>query len=98
MKLLKILGYDYEVRFSPLHDEGGNTDAGRANMFRQKIFIDSTMHEQCQQSTLLHEAIELMGMHMELNLDHKTVVALECGLYQFLKDNGVDLDILMEGI
>ncbi len=96
MKNLKILGYDYEVRYSPPRHEGGMDASGCSNAGHQIIVIDPLMCKQEQQSTLLHEILEALNCHLELCLNHQTVSSLEAGLYQVLKDNGVNVGALLK--
>lgn len=98
MKKLKILGYDYVVKFSPSSDDGGMHDAGRCNATKQIIIVDKETHKQCQESTVLHEILEALQYHLELGLEHRIIASLESGLYQVLTDNGVDLSQLTKGL
>jgi hypothetical protein len=84
---VKILGYTYPVIFSPPAEVGGMTEAGRMNPMKQIILIDPTASMQARESTLIHEIIEALNYHLELGLEHKTVMQLETALYAVLKDN-----------
>jgi hypothetical protein len=97
MKHIKILGYDYEVRYSPAPEDGGLKDAGSMYSGKQIIFIEQTQCAQAQASTLLHEIIEALNYHLEMELNHDTICGLEAGLYTVLRDNGVDISGLLKG-
>ena len=81
---LKVLGLDYEVKliegdeahYFGTHD--GNT---------QIIRLNANKHKDQVASTLLHEIIEAINMHLDLGLSHPQISALEIGLYQVLKEN-----------
>jgi len=96
MKNLKILGYDYTVHYSPPRHEGGMNASGCSNAGYQVIVIDPLLCKQEQESTLLHEILEVLNGHLELSLCHQTISSLEVGLYQVLKDNGVNIGVLLK--
>lgn len=98
MKTIKILGYDYEIKYSPEPEDGGAKEAGRMFSGKQIIIIDKYQCKQSQESTLLHEIIEALNYHLELELDHQTVASLEAGLYAVLKDNKIDISGLLKEI
>ena len=89
---MKILGYTYQVEIV-------DSDAmGRFQARRQRLQIASDLAGDGKLSTLLHEIIEAINYHLGLNLPHRTIMALEAGLYQVLADNGVDLSPLLEEV
>jgi hypothetical protein len=49
-----------------------------------------------QESIIIHEILEALNYHLELELPHRTISALESGLYQTLHDAGVDLQLLLK--
>jgi len=73
------------------------SEAGRACIGKQVIIIDPLQCKQAQESSVLHEMIEALNYHLDLKLQHETIMQLEAGLYQCLKDNGVDLSSLVKG-
>ena len=81
-----ILGYKYAIGFEDSFNEGKDT-MGSCNSMKQKILINEKCCMQQQQSTLLHEIIEALNYHLELDLEHSTIMGLETGLYQTLKEN-----------
>lgn len=87
MKQIKILGHQipiiYEKDLLREHSKFGHYDPKK-----QEIKIDADMNKQQQNTTLLHEIIEVIDSALQLNLDHdKQLSKLEVGLYQVLKDN-----------
>jgi len=52
-----------------------------------EIKIDSTIPQQNQQSTLLHEILEQINYRYELDLEHDKITILETALYQVMQDN-----------
>ena len=88
-KKLKILGYYYQVRYSPLQEVGGMDTSGRCHTGKQLIFVDPLLCKQAQESTVLHEVIEALNYHLELGLAHSTIMSLEAGLYQVLTYNNL---------
>lgn len=85
-KTIKIGGYTYEVieDNANLNGRGGS---GQHDAMDQKIWIDSTQHQEQKESTLLHEIIEAINSLNNLELNHQQICALETNLYQVLKDN-----------
>jgi hypothetical protein len=84
---IKILGYKYVIKTAPPVEEGGMAEAGKANMGRQLILIDPTNTSQQIQSTVLHEAIEALNYHFDMNLNHNIIMQLEAGIFQVIQDN-----------
>ena len=93
MALIKILGYTYEI----IEGNSERMDAlGRYHVREQKIQIASNMCNEQKVSTVLHEIIEALDYHLEFNLNHNIIQALESTLYQVLTDNGVDLTPILK--
>lgn len=87
-KKLKIGGYDIEVIIENNRTKERGTDFyGSAVCHHNKIFLDGSVHKQIQESTLLHEIIEIINFHYQLKLEHRTITLLETSLYQVLEDN-----------
>lgn len=85
-KKIKIGGLIFKVE---LH-ENLTTGLGSYGQMRpadMKIVIDSTIAKPMQESTFLHEIIEVINTNLELGMEHKIISALEAGLYQVIKDN-----------
>lgn len=89
MNSIKILGYEYTVQQrSP--PEGIPTDSfGGCDFAKGTIYCSKDIPSNLQESTLLHEILEALNYHLELGLKHSQITALEAGLYQVLKDNGI---------
>lgn len=93
MKQLKILGYGYSLDLSKNSDGmGGNI--GLTHFDHKYLQIANDLDQDMKNSTLIHELIEALNYHLELNLQHPQIMALEVGLHQVLNDNGVDLSVL----
>jgi hypothetical protein len=91
---MKILGYEYKVMIET--DRSG--DFGSVDVRQQIIRIAHDQTRQAELSAVLHEIIEALAYHLNLELpsDKNTVIMpLEAGLYQVLTDAGVDLSPLM---
>jgi hypothetical protein len=92
---MKILGYDYTIDIEKTGEE--ISGAGKFISSTQKIQLSSDLCDQQLKSTLLHEILEALNYHLELKLEHTTIMGLEVGLYQTLVDNGIDLSPLLKG-
>ena len=95
MKTIKILGYDYKLSYSPPLESGGMESAGRCETGLQLIHIDPKQSDSGQKSSILHEIIEALNYHLELELPHKTISQLEAGLHQVMQDNP---DLFTKGV
>jgi len=91
-KGLNILGYNYEVMEDGVTDE--TAAFGRHHARLQKIQIASDLHPQGKQTTVLHEIIEAINYHLQLELEHSKIMSLEVGIFQTLTTAGVDLSPL----
>ena len=85
-KKIKIGGLVFKVEF---HDNltTGSGSYGQMRPAEMKIVIDSTIAKPMQESTFLHEIIEILNTNLELGMEHKVISAMEAGLYQVIKDN-----------
>ncbi len=63
------------------------SDAGRVWTGKQIFNIDGRQSEKGQRSSILHEIIEALNYHLELDLKHSVIAQLEAGLFQVLEDN-----------
>lgn len=91
---MKIFGYQYRVNRSKDTDELEHF--GSFFMKRQEIAIANDMCDEQKISTLLHECIEAINAHLQLELGHSQIMGIESGIYQILSDNGIDLSPLLE--
>ena len=91
---MNILGYSYQLVENVDSDFIGAF--GRKHVKNQIIQIATDLVEQQRVSTVLHEIIEALNYHLELELEHSKIMALEAGLYQVLTENGIDLNPLIK--
>lgn len=89
---MKILGYRYQLQ---LDDFTGSDITGQCDTNTQVIRVRRGIEPAQQASSMLHEVLEALDVHLALGLPHRAVAALEAGLYQVLVDNGVDLAPLL---
>jgi hypothetical protein len=91
---MKILAYDYEIKAvpTPIAD---STLFGRHDGQDLTIRICTGMDRQHQESTMIHEVIESIVWQLKLKLEEEQVIGLEVGLYNVLRNVGVDLGPLM---
>jgi hypothetical protein len=90
-KTINILGFEYEVRLHDICDkerDGGYF--GYCDHHRLRITINNKAAPQQQEATLLHEILEAINQHNELNMPHNVIQTLETSLYQVLKENDID--------
>lgn len=93
MSTIDILGYSYTLNLSQgLKEMDGNI--GECDLDRHTIAIANDLGREIIDTTLLHEIIEALNYHLELNLTHPQIMALEVGFHQVLCGNGVSLDNL----
>jgi len=83
---MKIAGYNYKIIYS---DDLLATSGlmGEFDKTKGEITIDTHLTDEQKKSTLLHEIIEAINYHFDLNLEHNKIMTLETALYQVLKDN-----------
>lgn len=79
---LKIGGITYEVKLI-----SGLADCGSTKFDNSTILINKDQTEERQATTLLHEIIEVISEHNDLNLSHQTIQTFESNLFQVLVDN-----------
>lgn len=85
---LNIQGKTFTIKYEKeLTDNGRGEFCGFAHCAEQYIEISTKYPAECQESTLLHEIIEVINDLNELGLKHHQICALETGLWQVLKDN-----------
>ena len=91
---MKILGYQYTFKIKSKDDMNGNS--GYSNFDRQELSVSDELKEDGKTSTLLHEIIEAVNYHLNLDLKENQIMGLEAGLFQVINDNGVDLSPLLK--
>ena len=86
---IQVLGYEYKLI------EDGDADTmgayGRYHAKSSTMQLASDLSQVQRESTVLHEIIEAINYHLQLELSHATIMALESTLYGSLKANGVNL-------
>lgn len=86
-KTLKIGGQVYRVLVKDFVDEGNESLCGYAIAGDNIIAINHALPQSQQESTFLHEVIEVVNNNYELKLEHPVIQTLEAALYQVLVDN-----------
>lgn len=87
-KTLKIGGHTYKVILRSREETDGVETLGSASIFTYlKIWVDSGQKQSQQESTLLHEIIEVISAINKVGLTEQQICILETGLYQVLNDN-----------
>jgi len=86
-KKLNILGHTYTIEFRNREKDDTVFQTGACNLHYNKIVIDKHQCQQSKESTLIHEIIEAINYHQQLDLEHNKICLLETGIYQVLKDN-----------
>jgi hypothetical protein len=94
MEKLNILGYSYTLKTDETIDEmGGNV--GLTNFNEKFLQIASNLDADQKSSVFIHELIEAINYHLELDLTHPQIMGLEVALNQTLRDNGVDFSTIV---
>jgi len=93
---MKILAYDYELIYSPAKKLGGTDNSGQMNPMSQIILISPEQHVQSQESTVIHEILEAIKYHCQINITHEELSVLEVAIYNVLKDMGMDTSLLLK--
>jgi hypothetical protein len=90
---MNILGYDYSLRFSKIKEMLGNV--GTIDFDSKLLTVALDVSTEDQLSIVIHEIIEAINYHLELELTHKQICALEVGIFSVLKSAGVNLTPLV---
>lgn len=83
-KKIFILNIPYKICEDYTFEELG----GRQGLFdsvRQTIFIAQELEPEAKRYTLIHEVIEAVNYHLELNLEHRQITGIEVGFFTFLE-------------
>ena len=86
---ITIQGKTFAIKYKKELIDKGNEFCGFAHCAEQYIEISTKYPAECQESTLLHEIIEVINDLNELGLKHHQICVLETGLWQVLKENGL---------
>lgn len=85
---INILGKRFDIILEDMQKHA-NDHVGSAQLSIQKIWIDTEVHIQEKEETLLHEVIEMINKMCELDLDHHKMTTLSSTIYQVLSDNNL---------
>jgi hypothetical protein len=85
LKKIKILGHDYKVNH--INNTLKEGDAASCNMATLEINICNVHPKTRQMEGVVHEIIEALNYHLELELPHNKIMSLSEGLWQVLNDN-----------
>ena len=83
---LKIGGFEYSVVLEE-NFAAGTHYFGLIKPMTQEIVLDKRLHPTRYGETLLHEIVEAINNHCELDLEHRQISALAFQLHQVLRDN-----------
>ena len=87
-KKLKIGGHWIKIKkVNNRMKQHGDGKMGTSFMWNNTIWLDTDAAIQQQESTLIHEILEMIKMMNDLSFDHKELCVLETALYQVLNDN-----------
>lgn len=84
-RTIKIGGLRYELNFVDAYELDGA--CGECNCGRCSIRVNRDIPPAQQRATILHEVIEAINWHLELDLEHRHIQGLEHALHQVLTDN-----------
>ncbi len=85
-KVVKIMGHEYAISMTPRLFASDAT-SGVCDTARHTITLDENFAESHVAETFLHEILEGLNYHLELELKHAKLNALSEGLFQVLRDN-----------
>ena len=91
---MKILAYDYKIKAVAMPVENLK-NMGVHNALDLTITICTGMLRQHQESTMLHEIIESVNWQLGLELCEQNILSLEIGMYNALRNAGVNLGPLV---
>ena len=86
-KKLKIGGHWYKIILQNRAEQGGSDKLGTSLVYKNTIFLDNSASETHQESTFLHEILEIISVLNKMDLTETQICVFETGLYQVLMDN-----------
>ena len=86
-KHLKIGGHIYRVYYFDRGKKDANERLGSTKPYQNKIWITTDVPQSHQESTLLHEILEIINSLNDLELTENKICVLETNLYQILSEN-----------
>ena len=86
-KTLKLFGHEYKVEYV----DDWQDPLGCAKFDGQQLLIriDNNMPKSRREEALLHEIMEAINYHLEIELEHNKLCAISEVLYGILKTNGM---------
>ena len=91
---VKIFGIEYEIRYvEDLEDVGFE---GTSSSVQRVLRLSKGASYERTASTLVHEIIEIINNHLELELPHHAISCLETGIFDALHSNGISLKPLLK--
>lgn len=91
---LKILVHNYNLLDSPELVSKCNA-CGVFNGYDGTITLDKSLPPSFKYEVMLHEVVEALNYHLELELEHRQITAIAMGFAAFLIDN---TDLVMDAI
>lgn len=88
-KKIMIAGIPYQIIMRDSDRDGMSERdlAGLSDTKHCKIFIDTGISKEKQESSFIHELIHVICYHYAIVLEERDVMCFEAGIYQTLKDN-----------
>ena len=83
---VKILTHDYSLIEKSFEDEE-EFECGYCCFDDQEINIDHAISSSMKAEVLIHEILETLNYHLELNLKHPQITQIALGFSAVLKDN-----------
>ena len=83
-KTIKILVHDYKVETIDWVE--GTRNDGLFCSSKMTISIDNRLSRSRREETLMHEIVEAINHHLELEFKHPQITALSSALYSVLKE------------
>lgn len=86
---LQVFAHAYTVASDP-KEFYGSMDMGSCDSNTLKINIAPFVPESSQAETLLHEIMEAINYHFELQLEHHALTVLALGVFTVIRENNLD--------
>ena len=83
-KTIKILGHEYKVETIDWVE--GTRNNGLCCTNKTIISIDNRLPRTRREETFIHELVEAIDHHLELELKHPQITAVSSALYSVLKE------------
>ena len=94
--MIRIFGIPYTVRADFTYED--ITSQGTVTVSDQVIRLARDIGKEAQETTLLHEILEVVVARLGLKVEHEQIKGFEVALYDTLTANGVSLQPLMDKI